>query len=283
MINYYSLLKISPDISQKELEISFSEFKKELASFSPGVTLSDEELAQRNPESWKAYQLLLDTNSRKEYDYKLERELAHISYETKNNIDKIVEPPSSKRKVYLYGTVVVGMVVLIFLALKNNSIRSLKDHPSWKQYFVTDEVRILLPGQVDSTNNILPPYLMGFLKRTTCVVSCLSNGFSVTAANLELNDNYIISFRDLNYVGSMEMQNPHAMFIRDPNETYMNVKGYKLLITKGKFQLDDVVRAYDNYTFINKSKAIKVIVNYVPGNLLHEKYAEIIFKSLLQK
>ncbi len=68
----------------------------------------------------------------------------------------------------------------------------------------------------------------------------------------------------------------------DAPEADMTIYNYNTHLTKGTYQIDDVIRGYENYTLINGKEVIKVVVNYVPGNLEHEKYCEIVFKSLMQ-
>ena len=66
MQNLYSFLKLSENSSQEEIIDAFNTFKKELARFSPGIEIKDEELRSRKPKVWDAFQILIDPVKRKE-------------------------------------------------------------------------------------------------------------------------------------------------------------------------------------------------------------------------
>jgi DnaJ-class molecular chaperone len=68
MPDHYTLLNISPFSSREAIEGSFLAFRARLNAYAPGIDTGDESLQRAFPEIWKAYQVLLDANSRQDYD-----------------------------------------------------------------------------------------------------------------------------------------------------------------------------------------------------------------------
>jgi DnaJ-class molecular chaperone len=68
MLNHYSLLRIQPGTTQNGVEEAFARFKHSIAGYAPGIEVNEPEIAQRFPEVWQAYQVLLDPLSRLEYE-----------------------------------------------------------------------------------------------------------------------------------------------------------------------------------------------------------------------
>ena len=73
------------------------------------------------------------------------------------------------------------------------------------------------------------------------------------------------------------------MTIIDPDSVNytMQLHGYNTFVRKGTYSIEGTLRTFENYSMVNGSSAIKVIISYIPGNELHAKYAEIVFKSVL--
>ena len=279
MLNYYELLKVPQNSSQQEMELVFAEFKRKLLKFSPGINLSDEELRLRKPETWEAFDVLLNEEKRKQYDEVLERNRIHELYQSQ--IKKEEEESLKRTDKWKYiglGTSIA--IVIIYFLQQQISANSSPQKPIWRTHYITDEVKILLPAGVDSTGSILPA---NYARRSISYVSELSDGFSVTVGWLEMHDGYSLSFKDVGYIGSCEMHDMHRRFEkRDTVKLSIAIHNYNTQLIKGTYQIDNVIRAYENYTLIKDNQAIKVIVNYVPDNVDHEKYCEIIFNSLMQ-
>lgn len=282
MINYYELLKLPEAITHEEIEFAFNNFKNELLKFSPGIKLSETELRSRKPDIWNAYEFLLNSTFRKEYDEALERDRIHQLYEAQNRIEEEQEQRSSEKRRYI-GLVAVILIVIIYFVMGQVSSNNLPEQPNWRTHNITDEIKVFLPAPVDSCTNILPGHLLDRSLKKMCYISELAGGFSVTVAKCELNGPFAISFSDVAYAGSREMQNLHLRFKKqDTSKVNITIHNYMTRLTKGTYQIDDVIRGYDNYDLINGNRVIKIVVNYVPGKEEHEKYAEIILKSLMQ-
>lgn len=282
MIDYYSELKLSPDVSHDEIANSFNEYKNAVRSFSPGINISDEEIEKRNPKIWIAYQTLLNVETRKEYDARFERDRIHQAYEAKlMNIpeNQVLEDKQKNRWFFSIAIIVILMIVFFINQTTNKGLREV---PSWRSVYPDASFRVMLPSEPDTLINLLPPYLLNYVKRNKNYYSELRDGFSVSVSAFELGNDFKISPKDIAYVGSKEMQNSHLRnVIRDTSRVRMIVRDYRLELERGQYQIDDIVRAYENYTLINGSSAIKLIINYVPGNTLHEKYCQVVFASML--
>ena len=260
--------------------LAFERFKSELKKFSPGIELSDEELRTRKPKEWDAFVLLLNPESRKEHDELLERDRIHALYEEQNrNEDQQQAHQSFKWKyIGLGGTLLVLTFYFVTLQISTNA---LSEQPEWRSHYINNEMKVLLPAKLDTLINILPPYLSNYINKTTSFKSELPNGFCVTVAVIDMNERFRISLKDLKYITSMEAQNPHLRAVsHNGEEINGSYKGYKMVIDKKTYQVDNVVRACENYTFLKGLTAIKLVVNYNPGDPLQEKYNEIVFKSI---
>lgn len=280
MTNYYQFLNLPEAITQEEIAIAFNQFRNELKKFSPGIEISDSELRSRKPEIWDAYMVLLNPLSRKEHDELLERDRIHKLYEEQNKIKEQEEIKSSSKWKYigLGATILIVGVYFLFGQISSNS---LPEKPNWRRHYVSNDVTILLPSKLDTLINILPPYLAGYVNKATSYKSELSNGFCVTIAVIDMNEGFKISLKDLKYITSMESQNPHLrMKSHIGEEINGSYKGYKMTIAKDSYQIDNIIRACDNYTLLKGLTAIKIVVNYNPGDDLQEKYNEIVFKSI---
>lgn len=280
MVNYYEVLKFPEAITHEEIELAFNSFKNELLKFSPGIQLSESELKLRQPEIWNAYTVLLNPEKRKEHDELLERDRIHKLYESKIKIEEEQQLKSSAKWKYIGLTATVIIVVVYFL-LGQVSSNSLPQKPNWRTHHISNDVSILLPAKTDTIVNILPPYLANYINKSFSYKSELSNGFCVTITIIHMNEEFKVSLKDLKYITSMESQNPHLRMKSDLGEEINgSYKGYKMTIAKESYQIDNVIRASENYTFLKDLMAIKLIVNYNPGDPLQEKYNEIVFKGI---
>lgn len=282
MTDYYSALKLSPDVSQDEIAKSFNEYKNTVRSFSPGISISEDEIEKRDPKIWIAYQTLLNVETRKEYDARFERDRIHQAYEAKlMNIPKKQILEDKQKNRWFFSIVIIVILTIVFF-LNQTTNKSLREVPSWRSVYLDASFRVMLPSEPDTLINPLPPYLLNYVKRNKNYYSELKDGFSVSISAFELENNLKISLKDIAYVGSKEMQNSHLRnVIRDTSRVRMVLRGYRLELERGQYQIDDILRAYENYTLINGSLAIKLIINYVPGNPLHEKYCQVVFASML--
>jgi curved DNA-binding protein CbpA len=282
MLNYYSFLKISPDSTQEEIELAFADFKNELLKFSPGINLSEEELRFRKPEEWEAFDVLLNEERRKQYDEVLERDRIHELYEVQIKKEEEENLKKENKRKY-YGLTAITLIIIAYFLLSKFSSDNLPKQPNWRTHYITDEVKIVLPAPIDSSDNIFPPFLLGYTKKHLSFLSQLSDGFSVTVGMCEMDGPYALSFKDAGYIGSREMQDMHRRFEkRDTVKLNIAIHNYRILLIKGSYQIDNIIRAYENYTLIKDNVIIKVIVNYESGNPDHEKYREIVFNSLMQ-
>lgn len=277
MINYYEIVKLPEQVTHEEIESTFSEFKNELLKFSPGVYLSEEELRMRQKEKWEAFDVLLDEEKRKSYDEALERDRIHRLYEEQNKLQEETEEKALKKWKYIgIGTTI--LITVVYFLQQQISANVEPEKPIWRTHNITDEVKIQLPADIDSIGNFLP---INFAKRTIGYVSELSGGFSVTVGWLEMDEGYSLSFRDVGYIGSREMHDMHRRFeTKDTVKLNMAIHNYNTQLITGTYQIDNVIRAYENYTLIRGNQVIKVIINYVPDNVEHEKYCKRIFNSL---
>jgi hypothetical protein len=279
MLNYYSLLKLSPDSSQEDIEQAFADFKKELLKFSPGINLSDEELRLHKPETWDAYLFLLNRESRKEHDEILERDRIQKLNEAKNKLEEEQNLKTTAKWKYI-GLGAAIIPVLIYFLFQNSSDNNLTVEPKWRSHYITDEIQVILPAPVDTNVNIIPPILMPYIKSMSCCQSDLKGGFSVTVAGFVMNDNFKISEKDISYIVNTEMGS--HMAIRKPDSTNftMNIRGYNVFVRKGTYVVEGTLRAFENYSMLKGNTAIKIIVAYVPGDEQQIKYAETVFNSL---
>jgi hypothetical protein len=279
MTNYYTLLKVKPEVSHEELELAFVEFKKELLKFSPGIDLSEAELRSRKPDIWNAYEFLLNPTFRKEYDEALERERIHTLYETQNKIREEQEVKSSIKRKYVGLGAIIAIMGIYFLQ-DLFSTNSIPQEPNWRMHYITDEMKILLPAAIDSSINIIPPFMMHYIDRKLCFKSELKGGFAVTVAQFTMSPRFKISEKDVSYIVNTDMGS-HMAIIHPDSSTYnLNIHGYRAFIRKGTYGLDGGLHAFENYSLVNGTSAIKVIISYIPGNEMQSKYAEIVFNSL---
>lgn len=280
MINYYKFLDLPETIPHEEMVYAFEHFKAQLKKFSPGIEISDEELRLRKPNEWDAYAILINPISRKEHDEWLERERIHKLDEERNRIKEQKQDDQSSRLKYLGlgATLLVFMIYFVFQQIAENT---LPVQPKWQSHYINKDMKILLPVKVDTVTNILPPYLINYIQKAISFKSELPNGFCVTLAVIDMNEDFRVSLKDLKYITSLEAQNPHMRAISHSGEELNgSYKGYKMVLDRETYQIDNVVRACENYTFLKGLTAIKLIVNYNPGDPLQEKYNEIVFKSI---
>lgn len=277
MQNYYEFLKISQLASHEEIELAFVTFKNELLKFSPGVNLSEEELRFRQKDKWEAFDVLLCDEKKKAYDETLERDRIHRLYEEQYKLEEQVTEDTSAKWKYI-GLAFTIIIIIGYFIQQQISARREPEQPNWRAHHITEEVMIQLPADIDSTGNILPS---NFAKRAIGYVSELSDGFSVTVGWLEMYDGYSLSFRDVGYIGSREMHDMHRRFeTHDTVKLNMAIHNYNTQLITGTYQIDNVIRAYENYTLIRGNQVIKVVINYVPDNVNHENYCKRIFNSL---
>ncbi len=279
MLNYYELLKISQNSAQNEIEFAFAEFKSELLKFSPGINLSDEELRSRKPKEWDAYLFLLDPEKKKEHDGFLEHERNHELKEAQNKIEEEQNLKSSEKWKYV-GLVVIIILVALYFLFQNNSSDNLTEEPKWRTHHITDEIQVILPAPIDTNVNIIPPYLMNYIKSLSCCQSDLKGGFSVTVAHFVMDDNFKISEKDISYIVNTEMGSHMVTHRPDSTNFYMNIRGYRVFVRKGTYVVEGTLRAFENYSMLKGNTAIKIIVAYVPGDAKQIKYAETVFNSL---
>jgi curved DNA-binding protein CbpA len=279
MLNYYELLKISPDSSKEEIEQAFNIFKSELLKFSPGVDLSEEELKKRKPELWETFDVLLDTEKRKKYDEIIERDRIDELHESQKKIEKEENIKSSKKRKYL-GLGVTIIIVVIYFLFQNNSNDNLTEEPKWKTHYITDEIQVVLPAPADTNVNIIPPYLMNYIKSMSCCQSDLKGGFSVTIARFVMDDNFKISEKDISYIVNTEMGSHMTVHKPDSINFAMNIRGFRVFVRKGTYTVEGTLRAFENYSMLKGNTAIKIIVAYVPGDEKQIKYTETVFNSL---
>lgn len=279
MLNYYELLKISQEASHEEVEAAFNNFKSELLKFSPGINLTDEELRQRKPEVWQAYEFLLNPTLRKEYDEKLERDRIHELYETQNKLEEEEQLKTTTKWKYV-GLFITILVVGIYFLLQNNSDDITTEEPKWRSHYITDEIQVVLPSTPDTNVNIIPPFLLNYIKSSSCCQADLKGGFSVTVARFVMEDNFKISEKDISYIVNNEMGS--HMAIRQPDSTnfVMTIRGYRVFVRKGTYVVEGTLRAFENYSMLKGNTGIKIIVAYVPGDQQQIKYAETVFNSL---
>ena len=154
MVNYYELLKLPDAITHEEIEIAFDIFKNELKKFSPGIHISDPELRLRQPEIWDAYKILLNPEARKEHDELLERDRVHKLYETQNKIQEQQQVKSSAKWKYI-GLGATALILVVYFLLGQVSSNSLPEKPKWRTHYITDEIKILLPAEIDSSENFI--------------------------------------------------------------------------------------------------------------------------------
>jgi len=281
MSNYYEALKLSLNASQDEIAISFETYKNTIRSFGPGVNLSDEELKNRNPETWIAYTVLMNVDLRKEYNEKLERDRIHRSYEAKLLNANEGQYIKNKQHTKWFFSLAIIFALIFLYYLSGAGTKDLNEFPKWRTNYLGDSFYVMLPSEPDTLINPLPPYLLNYIKRNKNYYSELKDGFNVSVSVFELGNDFKMSPKDIAYVGSKEMQNSHLRNIKkDTSIVRMMIRGYRLQLERGHYQIDDVLRAYENYTLINGSSAIKLIINYVPENKLHEKYCHVISVSL---
>lgn len=281
MTNYYELLKLPESITCEEIEFAFERFKTDLGKFSPGIQISDPELRLRQPELWDAYVLLLDPAKRIEYDEALERDRIHLEYERKNKlIQSEGENKSSNKANFIFLIIVSAVFGLYFLVAKLHEEPYMP--PKWRTHYITNEVKVLLPAPIDTNINILPPFMMHYIKSKACCKSELSDGFSVTIAKFETIERFKISFKDVSYIVNNDMGSHLAIQYPDSTTFTMTIHDYRAFVRKGNYGFEGSLRAFENYSLVKDNFAIKVIVSYVPGNELHKKYSEIVFNSLVQ-
>ena len=280
MRNLYSFLSLQEDVSAEEIQEAFGAFRKGLMKYSPGVELSDEELRSRRPEIWDAYMVLLDPLSKKEHDELLERDRIHELYESKNKPAESEEQKKSNDKARFIGFVTLLILIALYIYFTGNP-GNLPERPSWRKHYITEEVSLLLPAGIDTSVNIIPPFLLHYIKKGSCYRSVLKGGFSVTIAQFDMNEYYKISQKDVSYIVNVEMSSHMTIVAPDSVNYTMNLHGYNAFIRKGNYALDGTLHAFENYSLVNGTSAIKVIITYIPGNELHSRYAEIVFKSLM--
>ena len=128
--------------------------------------------------------------------------------------------------------------------------------------------------------NIIPLYLMNYIKSLSCCQSDLKGGFSVTVARFVMDDNFKISEKDISYIVNTEMGSHMAVHRPDSTTFNMNIRGYRVFVRKGTYTVEGTLRAFENYSMLKGSTAIKIIVAYVPGDAKQIKYAETVFNSL---
>jgi hypothetical protein len=264
----------------QEIVTSFEIYKKDLMKFSPGINISEDELRSRGTEVWDAYQILLDPVTKKQHDEQLERDRVHELYEAKN---KLIESEARKKSSEKAGSIGIVLVVLILGAyfIFTGSDKNNFQEPNWRTHQIADKISVLLPSTIDTGINIIPPFLLHFIKKGNCYRSVLEGGFSVTVAQFEMNPRYVISQKDVSYIVNVEMSSHMTILQPDSVNYTMNLHEYNVFVRKGTYSIEGALRAFENYSMVNGSSAIKVIISYVPGNELHAKYAEIVFKSLL--
>jgi hypothetical protein len=279
MLNYYELLKILSDSTNEEIELAFAAFKNELLKFSPGISVTEEELRLRKPAEWDAYVFLLDAEKRREYDETLKVYEAHqLSKEQKPGTESQNVNDNPNWKSIALVAVLIGVVLFfIFRKVSNDHIT---EEPKWRTHHITDEIQILLPAPIDTSINIIPPYLLNYITSWSCCQSDLKGGFSVTIARFVMDGNFKISEKDISYIVNTEMGS--HMTIRKPDSTNftMNIRGYRVFVRKGTYVMEGTLRAFENYSMLKGNTAIKIIVAHVPDDPKQIKYAEHVFNSL---
>lgn len=280
MVDHYHFLGLPEHSTHEEIELAFEQFKKELMKFSPGVQISPDELRLRRPKEWDAYKVLLNPELRKEHDERLERDRIHASYEAQNKATPESEPKSRWNSKYIgAGVIIVAIGVYVLNLVLTTQGRTI--HPNWRTHFITDEIKVLLPAAPDTNINILPPFMMHYIKNKSCYRSELPDGFSVTVAKFETIERFKISFKDVSYIVNNDMGSHLAIQYPDSTTFTMSIHDYRAFIRKGNYGYEGSLHAYENYSLVKDNSAIKVIVSYIPGNETHKRYSEIIFNSLL--
>jgi hypothetical protein len=280
MRNLYSFLNINETATPGEIASAFEAHKKELMKFSPGIEIDNIQLRNRQPEIWDAYHILLDPATKKKHDEHLERDRAHELYESKSKLAESEGQRRSSERAGFIGIVIL-VVVLSFYFIFTGSDKDVFEQANWKKHHITNEVSVMLPSKIDTTINILPPFLQHYIEKGSCYRSGLRDGFSVTVAQFEMNPRYVISQKDVSYIVNVEMSSHMTILQPDSVNYTMNLHGYNMFVRKGTYSIDGALRAFENYSMVNGTSAIKVIISYIPGNELHMKYAEIVFKSLM--
>jgi hypothetical protein len=280
MRNLYSFLNIRESAKTEDIISAFNAYKKELTKFSPGVELSDSELRLRDEQKWDAYQALLDPKTRKLHDDALERDRIHALYESRSKESEIETGKKDNEKAGIIGAVLVVIILTSFFMF-TGSEKNVFEKPVWHRHTIVNDVSVLLPSKIDTSVNIIPPFLLHYISKSSCYRSLLKDGFSVTIAQFDMTSNYKISQKDVSYIVNVEMSSHMTILDPDSVNYTINLHGYNMFVRKGTYSIEGTLRAFENYSMVNGTSAIKVIISYIPGNELHAKYAEIVFKSLM--
>jgi hypothetical protein len=280
MQNLYSFLKLNEAVSAEEIETSFHAFREELLKYSPGINLENEELRSRNPEMWDAYQILLDPKQKSEHDEALNAERNRKIEEAKNRLAEGDAQKKASVRTRLFGGISILIAITLYFAL-SNQVGEVQEIPQWRKHTIKDDISLLLPSGIDTSINIIPPFLLHFIKKRSCYRSDLEGGFSVTVAEFEMEGSYKISQKDVSYILNVEMSSHMTILDPDTINYTMNLKGYNVFVRKGTYSIDGTLHNFENYSFVNGTSAIKVIISYIPGNEVQTKYAEIVFRSLM--
>ena len=114
MIDYYALLKIPQDADESFIKAHFERFKTELANFSPGLKLNEQEIKIQFKEIYQAYLTLLDPVQRKEYDKNHPRQTYGKPNET---VEAETIESESKSNVFVNAMYFVGFLVFLAVVL----------------------------------------------------------------------------------------------------------------------------------------------------------------------
>lgn len=279
MLNYYEFLKLPEAITREEIELAFMVFKAELLKFSPGINVSEKELRLRKPAEWDAYVFLLNEEKRKEHDEALmqcrkdQLEAQQKLVEEKLNVNA----SSNWKNIVLVAGLIALVLYFIFQKVSSDNIT---EEPKWRSYKITDEIQVMLPADIDTNVNIIPPFLLNYVKSKSCCQSDLKGGFSVTVARFDMGYDFKISEKDISYIVNTEMGSHMATHKPDSTTFTMNIRGYRVFIRKGTYAVDGMLRAFENYSMLKGNTAIKIIVAHIPGDATQIKYAETVFNSL---
>lgn len=163
----------------------------------------------------------------------------------------------STKSIYLLSVMVLVVLLYFFYPEKKIS-----EHINWKTKTIFDSINVELPFELESNETILPYYLMQYIKTVNSYRSEFKDKLFIDIEEVEFSDYISPTLNDLSKIYSKEMQNPYHNFKYNDSPIILFMNGYMSRMDIGEYQHEGVFYNFENFSFLNNKKAIKIIVNY---------------------
>lgn len=205
-------------------------------------------------------------------------ELENADTTNENSLTDFEQKKTNNTKIIYASSIILIAIIIYFFYPQKEINESIK----WKTKTLFDSVSVDIPFELDINETILPYYLIQYAKSINSYKSRFEDKIFVDIEEAEFTENINPTLEDLSKIYSREMQNPYHNFSYNESPTIFFMKGYMTRMDKGEYQHEGIFYNFENFSFLNNKKAIKIIINYDFNDTCACRCNDIIVNSILK-